>query len=206
MNVGASVYSSSEGARHRSSGSNATRHTAKAVAKRAAEAAKRAAKEAGRCTSRRCVNPSNPNGPGTAARYTEAQCVRYCPPGSTSGLCGTCEGQVGNPKLWHGVMGGPLPPYSHIRLPGHPLTNWNAATQAKEQGRTAKATKSQAPKTQGRRGPAYTLKNKTSSEHRSNGPLTLRQRTSSNTRRARTGRRRGGLTQVKSQKRGYSWF
>jgi multidrug efflux pump subunit AcrA (membrane-fusion protein) len=175
-----SHYSSSEGARHRSSGSNARRHTAKAVAKREAERAKAAAKESEaaakaeakaaeaaakaeakaakaaakaseaaakaaaegmRCTSRRCVDPSHPNGPGTAARYSEAQCKRYCPPGSASPLCGTCEGQVGNPKLWHGVMGGPLPPYSHIRLPGHPLTNWNVRTRAKEQAKANRATR-----------------------------------------------------------------
>ena len=154
-----SHYSSSEGARHRSSGSNARRHTVKAQAKAAeqaaaaaakaaekaarteAKAAAAAAKVAGRCTSRRCGESYHPNGPGTAARYTEKQCIRYCPPGSTSALCSTCEGQVGNPKVWHGVMGGPLPPYSHIRSEGHPLTNWNAATQAKEQAKAARATR-----------------------------------------------------------------
>lgn len=228
MNVGNSLYSSSEGARHRSSGSNATRYTVKAVAKREAEAAKRAATEAKRaateaakeakraateaakaerrCHALKCDEPGHiaddPNGP---VRYSLAQCKRACEEGST--LCGPCTKVYDVPGKWHAKIGNTqLHPTSHARDPRFPMSEWNRATIAKSQARTAKATKSQAPKTQGRRGPAYTLKNKSSSEHRSNAPLTLRQRTSSNTRRARLGRGRGGLTQVKSQKRGYSWF
>ena len=100
------------------------------------------------CVGRDCGAPIVEE--GKAMRFTEAQCDRACAEGSN--LCKICmkreEANLGGkPGKWHGRIGGPLPPGSHIVG-----SDWNIATAEKEarlaaKKATAVAKPATAPKT-----------------------------------------------------------
>lgn len=75
--------------------------------------------------------------PDTVFRYTEKQCKRACAEGSD--LCKICEkheeaNMAGNSTKWHGRMGAPLPPKSHVEG-----SDWNIQLRLKEAAKAAKA-------------------------------------------------------------------
>jgi len=75
--------------------------------------------------------------PGKAARYTDAQCDRFCAEGSN--LCKVCTKREDaymadeTTTTYHGRKGGPIPPHSHIRG-----SEWNIQTRVKEAERAAR--------------------------------------------------------------------
>ena len=75
--------------------------------------------------------------PNKAARYTDAQCDRFCAEGSN--LCKVCTKREDaymageTTGTYHGRKGGPIPPYSHIRG-----SEWNIQTRVKEAERAAR--------------------------------------------------------------------
>ena len=113
VNVGASLYSSESGGRHRSSGSNVRKHMA------------------GKCKGLKCANAYHPEGlEDEPVRYTLERCKRACAEGSN--LCGPCTKQYGVPGKWHAKVGNSqLHPTSHARDPRFPMSEWNLATMAK---------------------------------------------------------------------------
>ena len=90
-----------------------------------------------RCVGRACGPAIKNMYPGAAVRYTEAQCKTACEEGSA--LCKTCKGyeaafMVGEntKKKFHGSLGGPMTPYSHIVG-----SEWNLSTKAKDAAKAA---------------------------------------------------------------------
>ena len=123
QNLGHSVYGSSEGGRHRSSGSNVTEHMPN---------------QPKRCKGLKCDKPyrvpDDPNGP---VRYSLERCKRACAEGSN--LCGLCTKQYGVPGKWHAKIGDrTLHPTSHARDPRFPMSNWNRGHVAKAASRSRK--------------------------------------------------------------------
>ena len=107
-----------------------------------------------KCIGRTCL-PENayiPEG-ATVKRYRERPCERECKD-PDSKLCSLCtkyqQAYLEDPSSkgalkFHGVMGQPLPPHSHIRTENESLrSEWNIKTSAKEAARGAAPAKSKA--------------------------------------------------------------
>ncbi len=99
-----------------------------------------------RCVGRACGPAIKNMYPGAAIRYTEAQCERACEDGST--LCKICKGRenayaagTNTKKQFHGLLGGPMTPYSHIVG-----SEWNLSTRAKNAAAVAKKAATEAKK------------------------------------------------------------
>jgi len=92
------------------------------------------------CVGRKCGEKYLPGGEeGRFYRYKEDRCKAMC--AEDANLCKACEGiqtkyMMGDAKgvsLWHGKVGEPLPPKSHIEG-----SEWNAESRVKEDARFAK--------------------------------------------------------------------
>jgi len=131
-----SHYRSSEGARHRSSGSNVTRHRANYRRP---------------CVGVHCDEAHKAIPPGAASefyRYDPLTCQKLCPPGAKDPLCVTCSKKSVAGKLNARTNRlGPsgflnLAPFSRIRVPGAPpsaYSEMNRSLIAKEEAKMAKA-------------------------------------------------------------------
>ncbi len=92
-----------------------------------------------RCIGRVCGPPIKALYPGAKDRFPEDQCKRACAEGSSQ--CETCLANealymagTNTKKRYHGVIGGPITPYSHIIG-----SEWNLTTREKNAAKAAKA-------------------------------------------------------------------